>query len=175
MGEANPPFIRVWTREQVSKSEQGSVGTQEATARTSGGFSSPSNLNPSVKVARERNWGQAGETAARGAGHSVRMLICRQMGKQGHGGAERRVRGDMPETNLQRYLRDMSGNNKHTSTFEIKFSARSLGSYIAVRGSLSLILLFFLLSWFVCTLHVLFILCARGRAIKGFEMPCVSS
>ena len=42
-----------------------------------------------------RNWGQAGETATRGAGHGVRMLQCRQMGKQGW--AERRGRGDRTE------------------------------------------------------------------------------
>ena len=44
-------------------------------------------FNPLIEV--ERNWGQAGETAARGAGHGVRVLLCRQMGnkvKQSGGG-----------------------------------------------------------------------------------------
>ena len=53
------------------------VGTQEAIGRTCGGTSSPS-------IQAESNWGQAGETAARGAGHGVRVLLCRQIGKHRH-------------------------------------------------------------------------------------------
>jgi hypothetical protein len=63
------------------------VGTQEAIGRTCGGTSSPS-------IQEARNWGQAGETATRGAGHGVRMLLCRQMGETRLGGGEGERRQD---------------------------------------------------------------------------------
>ena len=69
--------------------------TQEAAGMKSKGSSSPS-----IQV--ERIWGQAGtagETAIRGAGHGVRMLLYSKMGKQGW--AERRGIEDRTKTHRQ--------------------------------------------------------------------------